>query len=152
MNMQDFAANILGPAPASTRVHLLVPAVVGCCCTAVLHEHRPQLPTNMLALMTELEKQGPAFASKMLITIVGEQQLDDCQLTQIDMPATASPRDMVCRVRLLAAENLLSHPANSFDLTGAPSHSSIYIKRLHHPATCNLSCHLSVAIAVACRQ
>lgn len=37
----------------------------------VLHEHRPQLPTNMLALMTELEKQGPVFATKMLITIVG---------------------------------------------------------------------------------
>lgn len=38
---------------------------------AVLHEHRPQLPTNMLALMTELEKQGPVFATKMLITVLG---------------------------------------------------------------------------------
>jgi hypothetical protein len=45
--------------PLSTQTH------------TVLHEHRPQLPTNMLALMTELEKQGPVFATKMLITIVG---------------------------------------------------------------------------------
>jgi hypothetical protein len=28
----------------------------------------------MLALMTELEKHGPSFASKMLITVLGEQQ------------------------------------------------------------------------------
>ena len=40
---------------------------------AVLHEHKPQLPTNMLALMTELEQQGPHFAAKMLITVVGGQ-------------------------------------------------------------------------------
>eukprot|EP00775_Hariotina_reticulata_P012963 gene12963-13092_t len=27
----------------------------------------------MLALMTELEKQGPPFASKMLITVLGSE-------------------------------------------------------------------------------
>lgn len=50
----------------------LLPLDAWCLVPAVLHEHRPQLPTNMLALMTELEKQGPLFATKMLITVVGE--------------------------------------------------------------------------------
>lgn len=37
-----------------------------------LHEQRPTLPSNMLALMTELEKHGPAFSDKMLMLIMGE--------------------------------------------------------------------------------
>jgi hypothetical protein len=40
---------------------------------SVLHEAKgSSLPANMLALMTELEKHGPHFASKMLITVLGE--------------------------------------------------------------------------------
>lgn len=38
---------------------------------ADLHEHKAKLSPNMLALMQELEKQGPHFASKMLITVLG---------------------------------------------------------------------------------
>lgn len=44
------------------------------CVHADLHEHKAKLSPNMLALMTELEKQGPHFASKMLITVLGVSQ------------------------------------------------------------------------------
>jgi hypothetical protein len=45
------------------------------CFLAYLREHKKELPTAMLALMAELDKYGPQFISKMLITIVGEQAL-----------------------------------------------------------------------------
>lgn len=50
----------------------VVPALVPM--HADLHENKAKLSPNMLALMTELEKQGPHFAAKMLITILGEQR------------------------------------------------------------------------------
>jgi hypothetical protein len=48
-------------------------AAAAAAAVSVLHEAKgPSLPANMLALMTELEKHGPNFASKMLITVLGE--------------------------------------------------------------------------------
>lgn len=61
---------------------------------AFLHEDRPQLPTNMLALMTELEKQGPAFASKMLITIVGSEDRGLVYQTDAEASVLTAIRDM----------------------------------------------------------
>eukprot|EP00879_Flechtneria_rotunda_P019905 GHRR01020922.1.p1 GENE.GHRR01020922.1~~GHRR01020922.1.p1 ORF type:complete len:202 (-),score=33.42 GHRR01020922.1:2464-3069(-) len=57
---------------ASNTCHPCLPNRPGVLASAVLHEHHKQLPTSMLALMTELEKQGPRFGAKMLITVLGE--------------------------------------------------------------------------------
>lgn len=40
---------------------------------ADLKDHCGAVPTHMLKLMQELEKQGPHFAQKPIITIVGAE-------------------------------------------------------------------------------
>ncbi len=42
---------------------------------ADLKEGGKELPTNMLQLMGQLDKQGPHFANKLLITLISECQL-----------------------------------------------------------------------------
>lgn len=62
----------------STHLHAAAgPCLMASLCpaAAVLREHKKELPTAMLALMAELDKYGPQFISKMLITIVGEPSL-----------------------------------------------------------------------------
>eukprot|EP00882_Tetradesmus_deserticola_P002217 GHRQ01002369.1.p1 GENE.GHRQ01002369.1~~GHRQ01002369.1.p1 ORF type:complete len:201 (+),score=44.80 GHRQ01002369.1:209-811(+) len=62
---------------------------------AFLHEHKgPSLPTNMLALMTELEKHGPRFASKMLITVLGSEDRGLVYQTDTDASVLTAIRDM----------------------------------------------------------
>uniref|UniRef100_A0A383VM92 CBS domain-containing protein n=1 Tax=Tetradesmus obliquus TaxID=3088 RepID=A0A383VM92_TETOB len=62
---------------------------------AFLHEHKgPVLPANMLALMTELEKHGPAFAAKMLITVLGSEDRGLVYQTDTDASVLTAIRDM----------------------------------------------------------
>lgn len=42
-------------------------------CVADLQEGGKTIPSSMLQLMTELEKEGSSFTSKMLITVLGKQ-------------------------------------------------------------------------------
>lgn len=60
---------------------------------AFLHEHKHHLPTNMLSLMTELEKQGPNFATKMLITVVGSEDRGLVYQTDADVSVLTAIRD-----------------------------------------------------------
>lgn len=44
---------------------------------AVLQTEGRPLPTKMLALMTVLEKEGPEFADKLLVTVRGEHSVGE---------------------------------------------------------------------------
>ncbi|KAF6254676.1 hypothetical protein COO60DRAFT_1642116 [Scenedesmus sp. NREL 46B-D3] len=54
----------------------------------------PSLPSNMLALMTELEKHGPHFAAKMLITVLGSEDRGLVYQADTDASVLSAIRDM----------------------------------------------------------
>ncbi|KAF8071153.1 hypothetical protein HT031_001235 [Scenedesmus sp. PABB004] len=61
---------------------------------AYLHEHKAKLPSNMLALMTELEQQGPHFAAKTLITVLGSEDRGLVYQTDAEASVLTAIRDM----------------------------------------------------------
>ncbi|KAG2452837.1 hypothetical protein HYH02_002183 [Chlamydomonas schloesseri] len=79
-----------------------------------MEEKHGKLPRNMLLLMTQLEKEGPAFAEKALITVAGSEDRGLMFQVNSDVPLLEAIRESFVPTGKAAAHRLAV-----FDASGA---------------------------------
>ncbi|KAG2436215.1 hypothetical protein HXX76_006527 [Chlamydomonas incerta] len=79
-----------------------------------MEEKHGKLPRNMLLLMTQLEKEGPAFAEKLLITVAGSEDRGLMFQVNSDVPLLDAIRESFVPTGKPAAHRLAV-----FDASGA---------------------------------